>query len=188
MLSYGPLTGTCNQVDGEGITITPHGTEVSGALGSFQYAQLLHGGFATYSVSGTAPSCLSLISDGDDGGFPITGEGDDQSFIDYPAIPLWPQYHTASETFIATTYLMWQDVEHMDQDDSPIPVPLGYVTWSFNPFATKGTSNLWIASGDAGPVMSNDGSVFTLSKPTQPNYGFPTWNGPAAPLTSCRPQ
>jgi len=185
-LSLGDLMGTCHDFSANGIEFTPNGTAPSGAIGAFLFVQTSNGGEVVYSYSGETSSCTVPISIGLDGEFPYPTDEDGNAF-DGPGTPLWSDYQTTSMTYNATMWLMWQDQENMGQSGMTIPVPLGFVNWSFNGVATQSSSGQWTATGSGGPMSNDAGSVFIQSGPDQVNYGYPAWHSLLQAHSVCSP-
>lgn len=104
---------------------------------------------------------------------------------DSPSSGLGVDDATLTRTFTAKMYLMWTS-----QISGSIPVPLGYIPWTFNGVATNsGTAQApaWTASGAGAPISGNGaaGGAFVPADPTQPNLGIPIWSGPAVPSANC---
>jgi hypothetical protein len=84
---------------------------------------------------------------------------------DNPSIGLPSGYNKSTRTFSATMYLMWTPTAASGCTGSSctIPVPEGYVSWSFNGTATL-TNNVWSVTSS-----SSNGNAFVA------NSSYPTW-------------
>jgi hypothetical protein len=86
-------------------------------------------------------------------------------------LPLPSTYTTASRSFSATMYLMWQSGS---TTFTSIPVPIGSVAWQFSGSATEPQQNsTWgspTGSGSAGGFTAATGAA-----------NYPTWNGLTVP-------
>jgi hypothetical protein len=175
-----PTTGT------PGITFFPNGTPPG--TGNFLFVQILPSGNTSVGTgfTGVTVTCTSIA--GVDGQYPYQGQINPASTSDSPTSDLPPTYVTLTRNFNATMYLLWQSTA---PGTTSIPVPLGYIPWTFIATATNiGTQQApsWTASGAGAPVSNDDGVIrdagtpnagFVLATPTQENYGFPAWSGPS---------
>ena len=174
-LVYGNLTGpvpTCGNPSGTaGITFLRQGTQPAG--GNFLFVQLITSDTSSDGVNSSGKTYKCTASGGIDGAYPYQGAINPASRNDAPTMPL-PYSPSASRAFNATMYLMWQS-----STANSIPVPLGYIPWTFNATATcnKAPCNVaadWTPNGNGGPTKQ-----FTASLSTSPNLGYPTWSGPS---------
>ncbi len=151
-----------------GIKITPPSPPPT-PQGHFFFVQLIEGDYVNY----THPDNSVLYCTGGpglDSEYPYEAElGFNQAVTDAPFSPLPPTYIAASRSFSATMYLMWQSTDSNIAPTS-IPVPMGYVPWSFSG-STAQTNGNW-------STPSGDGSAqnFTAASTTT---DFPTWSGKA---------
>jgi hypothetical protein len=196
----GPV-GSCGIATGNpGIQFFPNGATSS--AGNFLFAQLIT---ADSTVDhGTSGTVTCTATPGLDGAYPYQNQINPASTSDSPEAPLPSSYATVTRNFDAIMYLLWQSTTAANS----IPVPLGYIPWTFNATATNtGTvgAPVWTASGAGAPVMSDlkasfegiirigdvsrdagtSNPAFVLAVPTQPNLGFPTWTGLAIPSAKC---
>jgi hypothetical protein len=177
-----------------GITFYPIGTQPG--TGNFLFAQLINSDVVEYSRIGATRTCTTIT--GVDSDYPYDNKINPASTSDSPTAPLPSTYSTVVRNFNATMYLLWQSTATANT----IPVPLGYIPWTFDGTATQ-TDGKWTATGSGAPVesdgtASNDGLIrsdgalpdagtpndaFVLAAPTQPNLGIPVWGGRA--VTNC---
>lgn len=203
-LVYGNLTGpygSCGIARGTpGLTFFPNGTPPS--VGNFLFAQIVTSDSIAYSGTSSKLTCTS--TPGLDGAYPYQNNVNPVSTSDSPEVILLSTYATVTRNFNATMYLLWQSTS----SENSVPVPLGYIPWTFNGTATNsGTTQapLWTASGAGAPVASNGelinegaieedvaipdagaaNSAFVLADPSQANFGFPVWAGLAIPSAQC---
>ncbi|MFY9852699.1 MAG: hypothetical protein WAK26_02330 [Terracidiphilus sp.] len=189
-LVYGDIqgpTGPCSTPTNlpfgtPGITFYPAGTPPG--AGNYLFAQLIGSDVAVDSRSGATTTCTDIP--GVDGTYPYQHQINPPSTSDSPETPLPSTYTTVTRNFNATMYLLWQSTATANS----IPVPLGYIPWTFNGVATNsGTAQApaWTASGAGAPISGNGaaGGAFVPADPTQPNLGIPIWSGPAVPSANC---
>jgi hypothetical protein len=163
-LNFGNLSGAapgCGNPSGAaGIAFTPPTTQ--SPAGNFFFVQLINSDLITYSRSGATLNCT--VTPGLDGAFPYQSKIG-QLVNDAPEAPLPSTYTTASRSFNATMYLMWQS-----STSNSIPVPMGSLIWQFSGSATQPQQNsTWgspTGSGSAGGFATATGVG-----------SFPTWNG-----------
>ena len=178
-LVYGNLTETvpaCGNPSGTpGITFSRQGTKPGN--GNFLFVQTVDSDTSSNGYNSNGKSIVCTAVSGVDGAYPYQNAYDPVSRADAPTMPL-PFSPNASRTFNATMYLMWQSTD----TPNSIPVPLGYVPWTFSGTATCnsscGSASNWTPSGVGGPT-----NQFYQTTSSDPNLGFPTWPGPAA--TTC---
>jgi hypothetical protein len=169
-LVFGNLTGAapgCGNPGGTyGISFTPPTTQ--SPAGSFFFVQLINSDTLTYSRTGATLTCTA--TPGLDGAYPYQNKIG-QTVNDAPEEALPPTYTTASRSFSAAMYLMWQSGSTAF---TSIPVPIGSVAWQFSGSATEPQQNSTWGS----PTGSGSAGGFTAAT-SAANY--PTWNGLAVP-------
>ena len=144
----GAYTGT------PGITFTPAGTPPGS--GNFVLVQLINSDSVSYQRQAGTLTCS--FNSGLDTQYPYPLSGGKAT--DAPFTPLPPIYTTASRSFNATMYLMWQS-----SLNNSIPVPLLYSQWQFSGSTTQ-SSGTW-----AKPTGSG-----TVGSPTPSNGSYPAWS------------
>ena len=165
-LDFGNLSGAapgCGNPSGlAGIQFSPPTTQ--SPPGTFFFVQLIKSDTTTYSRTGATMTC-STVS-GLDRDYPFQNKTA-QLVNDAPEAPLPSTFTTATRSFSATMYLMWQS-----STSGSIPVPLDYVDWQFSGSANEPQQNsTWGSPTGSGSV----GSLVTINSPGL----FPTWQGPA---------
>jgi hypothetical protein len=176
----GPESGT------EGIIFTRQGTPPGS--GRFQFVQLIKSDNAQLYGS---QFCTDFSTSGLDGQYPYRGDDNNPlTAADGPDVPValsppeptaWglPVYTLVDDEFSARMYLLWRD-----GDPTSIPVPLGYIDWTWNASGHLVAGVYWTATpyAESGSIVKQ----FADSTSADPNLGFPTWIGPAyQPNGSC---
>lgn len=158
-LVYGDLRGPygpCGIAAGTpGLTFYPVGTPPG--AGNFLFAQIVTGDSSVYNGAGSTTTCTAVS--GVDGAYPYQNQVNPPSTSDSPELQLPNAVETITRNFNATMYLLWQPIPIA----TSIPVPLGYIPWTFNATATNGgtaQAPVWTASGFGAPVAS-DGQLRT---------------------------
>jgi hypothetical protein len=159
-----PLNGT------PGITFYPYGSPPES--GNMFFVQIVNRDDVDYLIGEKVKESWT-VSPGLDGDYPYHNQYNPTSVIDAPYWILSSNYTTVTRNFSATMYLFWQSTS----TSGSIPVPLAYIPWTFSADANL-LGGTWSAGGGGAPVLNNSGQS-NLSDPSQPNYGYPTWTGPA---------
>jgi len=195
-LVYGNLqgpAGPCGTASGTpGITFYPNGTPPG--AGNFLFAQLIDSDTEIKTGAGGAITTCTATA-GVDEDYPYQKQVNPQSTSDSPETPLLSNMTKVARLFNATMYLLWQSTSAA----TSIPVPLGYLPWTFDGTATNSGTALapvWTASGVGAPVET-DGEIsiegLLRSDLAIPDAGFantafvpattitdiPIWSGPA---------
>lgn len=183
-LVYGDLGGSVPQPVGfcgvatgiAGIRFFPHGTPPG--AGNFFFVQTINSDVINKSGAAGVTACSDTSTSGLDKQYPyqLTVNKD---VADAPETLLQTPYTSVSRDFRATMYLFWQSTI-----TGAIPVPLGYIKWTFQATATW-SNGQWSASGAGAPYNGPNGNIFVPSSSSQPNFGLPTWGGPTSFTTTC---
>jgi hypothetical protein len=171
-LVYGNVYGQpnpCPYNGTPGITFYPYGSPPN--TGNMFFVQVVNSNDVKYLI-GDVIKIACMDRPGLDGDYPYQGLNP-TSVSDAPPQIIIPTYTTLTRTFSATMYLFWQSTSTAGS----IPVPLAYIPWTFSADANL-VGGTWTAGGGGAPVLNNSGQS-NLSDPSQPNYGYPTWTGPA---------
>jgi DNA-binding beta-propeller fold protein YncE len=164
-----------------GITFNYTGTPPDS--GQFFFDQVIVSSVVTFAASGNIPFCSHSSTGGLDGGTPYGPYNEPAK--DAPGIELASMYSLGNMTFHAKMYLLWQDDAGFEQGDtsSSIPVPLGYVDWTFDGTARQAVPGTWSYDPYGSPNPFNTDAPtsasgnFVPSSGNQPFSGFPTWQG-----------
>jgi hypothetical protein len=169
-LVYGRLWGQinpCTTYGQPGIQFFPHGTPPGD--GNLFFVQIVNSDHIA-ERSGDVVSETCDDTAGLDGDYPYLGQLNPRSVPDAPIWQLDREYTATTRNFDAWMYLFWQSTSTANS----IPVPLAYLPWNFEGTAVPAGSG-WTANGRGGPTTADGKSIPAAS--TQPNEGYPTWNG-----------
>lgn len=130
-----------------GITISASATLPPATPGQFLFVQLLNPFNVLYTADGFLNGGCNLVGIDAHYGYAAAGPAGNVTYMyDAPAIPLVAPATYAAVVFDATTYVMWQS-----SLNSSIPVPLGYIDWSWTGTAFYLPVALWAF----GPLVAN---------------------------------
>jgi len=130
-----------------GITISASATLPPATPGQFLFVQLLNPFNVLYTADGFLNGGCNLVGIDAHYGYAAAGPAGNVTYMyDAPAIPLVAPATYAAVVFDATTYVMWQS-----SLNSSIPVPLGYIDWSWTGTAFYLPVALW----GFGPLVAN---------------------------------
>jgi hypothetical protein len=164
-LVFGNLSGAapgCGNPGGTpGISFAPPTTQTP--AGSFSFVQLINSDTTTYSRTGATLTCSFSSGLDTQYPYPVNNVG---NATDAPEAPLPSTYTTASRSFSATMYLMWQSGS---TTFASIPIPIGSVAWQFSGSATEPQQNSTWGS----PTGSGSAGNFTAATGTS---SIPTWS------------
>jgi hypothetical protein len=165
----------------QGIIFTPPPS----SSGSYSFVQLISKDTTTYTFGKNVLSCPTIPGLDDRYPYPLAPPNFDKTW-DYPGVKLVPSESKVSRTFKATMYLLWKSSK-----TGAIPVPIGSQNWTIAqgrttnsgyPTSQNWTPPVWNSLGENGDPVD-----YVTSAPSNPSYGYPTWNGPAAsaPVPGC---
>jgi hypothetical protein len=158
-----------------GMLFAASATLPSGNSGAYSWVQLVGANSQKYVTSSGSTS--NTAGQGLDNTYPY--QNNTSSTNDSPGIELLPSDGEGAESFNATMYLLWTPNAASGCTNGSactIPVPLGYVSWTFSGDAINtltnqsSTNTTWIKSCGQGSA-----NAFQTSSPSQSSFGYPAW-------------